>query len=425
MSTGSSTRRPTSTALREHAPRPFYLVVEKILAPHEHLRADWPVEGTTGYDFLNLALGVLIDPSAEAAFDETYRTFAGVQQSFGAVATASKLRIMDNEMASELGALARAAARLADQSAMTADLTRAILQRALRQIVANFPVYRTYSISPGRPRRPTCRRLAWAFARARRGDPDLHPSAFDFLRPLSPPTAEALSAQGAQPDAALRFAMRVQQFCGPVMAKGVEDTAFYRYNRFLALNEVGGAPDRFGLAPSQRSQGRRPARRALAARDAGDRDPRHQARRGRAREIGRALRASGRVAPSGPVLEPAHARAASATWKGSRRPDRNDEYLLYQMLVGAWPMDMLENPTADALADFAGRVRSALEKSMREAKLRTGWAAPNAEYEQATLAFAAEALRPDGPGSFRPSCRSSPRSRGSGSRTVSSRPRSN
>src|SRR5208337_5423249 len=115
------------TALRERVERPFYLVVEKILAPHERLRADWPVEGTTGYDYLNLSLGLFVNQSAEAAFSETYRVFAGADDSFEEIALASKLKIMDNEMASELGALGRAAARLARESPMTADLTRAIL----------------------------------------------------------------------------------------------------------------------------------------------------------------------------------------------------------------------------------------------------------------------------------------------------------
>ena len=138
-------------ALRERVGRPFYLVVEKILASHEQLRADWPVEGTTGYDYLNLALGVLVDTSAEAAFTETYGAFAGAGDEFEEIARLCKLRIMDNEMASELNALGRSAARLARQSPMTADLTRAILQRAIKQIVANFPVYRTYVDFAGSP----------------------------------------------------------------------------------------------------------------------------------------------------------------------------------------------------------------------------------------------------------------------------------
>jgi (1->4)-alpha-D-glucan 1-alpha-D-glucosylmutase len=169
-------------ALRESAGAPFYLVVEKILAPHEQLRADWPVGGTTGYDYLNLSLGLLVDPSAEPTFTETYRLFAGAQEEFEEIARVCKLRIMDNEMASELNALGRAAARLARQSPMTTDLTRAILQRGIKQIVANFPVYRTYLDLAGKPSEADRRDIAWAIARARRSDPDVHSSAFDFLQ---------------------------------------------------------------------------------------------------------------------------------------------------------------------------------------------------------------------------------------------------
>ena len=228
-------------ALRAGAKRPFYLVVEKILAPHEALRADWPVEGTTGYDYTNLALGVLVDPGSEAAFTQAYYELAGEDQDFAAVARDGKLRIMENEMASELNALGRRAAQLAGESPMTADLTRALLQRAIRQVVANFPVYRTYLDFAGMPADADRRDIAWAMTRARRSDPDVHPSAFDFLQNMLMAETEQPPTQELSHTAALRFAMKVQQFSGPVMAKGVEDTAFYRYNRFVALNEVGGA----------------------------------------------------------------------------------------------------------------------------------------------------------------------------------------
>ena len=237
-------------ALRAGAKRPFYLVVEKILAPHESLRADWPVEGTTGYDYTNLALGVLVDPGSEAAFTQAYFDLAGEDQDFAAVARDGKLRIMENEMASELNALGRRAAQLAGESPMTADLTRALLRRAIRQAVANFPVYRTYLDFTGMPADADRRDIAWAMTRARRSDPDVHPSAFDFLQNTLMAETEQPPTQELSHAAALRFAMKVQQFSGPVMAKGVEDTAFYRYNRFVALNEVGGAPERFGLAPA-------------------------------------------------------------------------------------------------------------------------------------------------------------------------------
>jgi (1->4)-alpha-D-glucan 1-alpha-D-glucosylmutase len=130
--------------LRETAPRPFYLVVEKILAPHETLRADWPVEGTTGYEFTNLVLGLLVDPAAEAALSQAYVDFTAVDTAFSDIVRDCKMRIMTNEMASELNVLARSATRISGQNPRTADFTRNLLQRALKQIIACFPVYRTY-----------------------------------------------------------------------------------------------------------------------------------------------------------------------------------------------------------------------------------------------------------------------------------------
>ena len=379
-------------ALRAGAKRPFYLVVEKILAPHESLRADWPVEGTTGYDYTNLALGVLVDPGSEAAFTQAYFDLAGEDQDFAAVARDGKLRIMENEMASELNALGRRAAQLAGESPMTADLTRALLQRAIRQAVANFPVYRTYLDFTGMPADADRRDIAWAMTRARRSDPDVHPSAFDFLQNTLMAETEQPPTQELSHAAALRFAMKVQQFSGPVMAKGVEDTAFYRYNRFVALNEVGGAPERFGLRPalfhkanSARAQNWPHAMLATAT---------HDTKRG---EDNRARLA---------VLSemPEEWRRQVETWTRILRarrgdvertaaPDRDDEYMLYQMFVGSWPIDMLDAPTDEQREAYGARIHAALEKSLREAKRRSSWAAPDADYEQATQTFAKEALK--------------------------------
>ncbi len=382
-------------ALRERGEQPFYLVVEKILAPHERLRADWPVEGTTGYDYLNLSLGLLVDPSAEGAFSETYRAFARAGEPFEEIALESKLRIMDNEMASELGALGRAAARLAHKSPMTADLTRAVLTRAIKAIVACFPVYRTYVDLSGALAEADRRDIAWAIARARRFDPDVHASAFDFLESVLTGEIKASAAREIGRTAALRFAMKLQQFSGPVMAKGVEDTAFYRYNRFLALNEVGGAPERFGIAPplfhkaiAQRAEDWPHAMLATATHDT-KRGEDARARLAVLSEVPDEWRRQ--VSGWSRLL-----RARLGDVEGSAPPARDDEYMFYQMLVGSWPMELLEAPTAEGLEAYRGRIQAALEKALREGKQRSNWAAPNLEYEAAMLAFAAEALRPEG-----------------------------
>jgi (1->4)-alpha-D-glucan 1-alpha-D-glucosylmutase len=382
-------------ALRDGARRPFYLVVEKILAPHESLRPDWPVEGTTGYDYANLSLGALVDPEAEQAFTQIYRAFAGADQDFATVARDCKLRIMENEMASELNALGRRAARLASQSPMTADLTRALLQRAIKQIVASFPVYRAYVDFAGSPAEADRRDIAWATARARRFDPDVHPSAFDFLQNVLMAETEKPPTQELSRTAALRLAMTFQQYSGPVMAKGVEDTAFYRYNRFVALNEVGGAPERFGLAPSvfhkanaAHAQHWPHAMLATATHDT-KRGEDNRARLAVLCEMPEEWR--GRVEAWSRLL-----RARRGDVEGVAAPDRDDEYVLYQLLVGSWPMDMLEDPGAEQLKAYGARIHATLEKSLREAKRRSSWAAPNAEYEEAMQAFAREALRSDG-----------------------------
>ena len=379
-------------ALRAGAKQPFYLVVEKILAPHEALRADWPVEGATGYDYTNLALGVLIDPSSETAFTQAYYELAGEDQDFASVARDGKLRIMENEMASELNALGRRAAQLAGESPMTADLTRALLQRAIRHVVANFPVYRTYLDFTGMPADADRRDIAWAMTRARRSDPDVHPSAFDFLQNTLMAETEQPPTQELSHSAALRFAMKVQQFSGPVMAKGVEDTAFYRYNRFVTLNEVGGAPERFGLAPAIFHKAN--AARAQNWPHAMLTTATHDTKRG---EDNRARLA---------VLSemPEEWRRQVETWtrilrarrgdvEGKAPPGRDDEYMLYQMLVGSWPIDMLDAVSDEQREAYGARIHAALEKSLREAKRRSSWAAPDADYEQATQAFAKEALR--------------------------------
>jgi (1->4)-alpha-D-glucan 1-alpha-D-glucosylmutase len=381
------------TVLREKFPRPFYLVVEKILAVHEALPADWPIEGTTGYDYLNLSLGLLVDPAAKAALDETYRNFAGAADDFEMVARTCKLRIMDNEMASECGALSRAAARLARRSPMTADLTRALLQRAIKQVVAALPVYRAYLDFDGRASDADRRDVTTAVARARREDPEVDDSAFDFLENAMLAETAKPPTQELSPTAALRVAMRLQQFSGPVMAKGVEDTAFYRYNRFLALNEVSGAPDRFGLAPAQFHAAN--AARAASWPNTMLATATHDTKRG---EDARARLAVISELPDEWRREVGAwsqlLRARMGDPEASAAPDRQDEYMLYQMLTGAWPADMPEAPSAEALAAFGERLSGAIDKALREAKRRSTWSAPNRDYEAATQAFAREALKP-------------------------------
>ena len=377
--------------LRAASERPFYLVIEKILAAHEQLREDWPVEGTTGYDFTNLVLGAMIDPAAEERFTETYRGFTGLVTPFEQIVRDCKIRIMENEMASELNVLGRDAGRIARQNPMTADFTRNILQRAIKQIVAHFPVYRTYIDMDGTQEAADRRDLDWAIAQARRADRTIDPSAFDFLHGVLSGETVAEPRSGFNRIAVLRFAMKLQQYSGPVMAKGLEDTTFYRYNRMVALNEVGGEPDRFGIATSafHKANGLRARNWPHSMLGTST----HDTKRGEDTRARLAVLSdlpdewTRQVTTWSRLL-----RARRGDLDGTAAPDRNDEYLLYQLLVGTWPVELLEGTDQDALDTYGKRLAGALEKSMREAKLHSGWSSPDAAYEEAMQSFARDAL---------------------------------
>ena len=221
--------------LRSHPHAPSYLIVEKILAHYEGLRGDWELDGTTGYEFANLVLGLMLDPAGEPAISSAYSGFTGERATFAQIARDSKLGIMRNEMASELEMLARDAASVARQNPCTADFTHNVLRRALRETVACFPVYRTYVDFEGSPSEEDRRYLTWAIRLARTNETEIDPSVFDFLDKLLSGDLVAEPRSGFSRHAALRCAMKVQQYSGPVTAKGIEDTAFYRYNRLYRV----------------------------------------------------------------------------------------------------------------------------------------------------------------------------------------------
>jgi (1->4)-alpha-D-glucan 1-alpha-D-glucosylmutase len=392
--------RVRANAFGEEA-RPFYLVVEKILAAHENLRNDWPVDGTTGYEFTNLVLALFIDSAAEESFTHSYAEFTGQRVAFADIVREGKIRIMENEMASELNVLARDAARVARQNPRSADFTRNILHRALTEIVATFPVYRTYIDPSYAPTAEDRRDLDWAMAQARRNQPNIDSSVFDFLYALLSVDLVAKPRSGFRRYAVLRCAAKFQQYSGAVMAKGLEDTAFYRYNRFIALNEVGGYPDRFGIQlPSfHRANAERAKRWPGSMLSTAT----HDTKRGedtRARlaalsefseEWSRQTQIWSRIL-----------RARAGDLGGTAPPDRNEEYLIYQMLAGTWPIELLEGLTADSqvLKVYTERVKASVIKSLREAKVHTSWAAPDKAYEDSTLAFVELALDPERGASF-------------------------
>lgn len=391
--------------LRDKAPwprpeTPFFLVVEKILAEDEALRSDWPVQGTTGYEVTNLLLGLMIDPASEIDFTRIYADFTGGSETFTDILRASKKRIMDNEMASELASLARAAGGIALQTNRTGDFTRNILRRALREIVACFPVYRTYLDFEGVATAEDRRVIDIAIAEAKTHESAIDSSVFEFLRALL--TGDlACPNSGFSRSAVLRCAMRLQQYSGPVMAKGLEDTAFYRYNRFIALNEVGGHPEAFGVSVSAFHAANLERTEHWPSSMLGTST--HDTKRG---EDARARLAALSECPDEWAAAVDHwsrcLRDDAARRDPRAAPDRDDEYALYQTLLGTVPPALLDPGATEAeWAAYAERVKGAMQKAMREAKVHSTWASPDQAYEDAMASLIDSALNGERSAAFR------------------------
>jgi (1->4)-alpha-D-glucan 1-alpha-D-glucosylmutase len=360
-----------------------YVVVEKILSANETLPAEWPVAGTTGYDFLNDVNGVFVDRGNARTFVRIFERFTRCAASFPDVVYAGKKAIMEIPMASELNVLAHALNRISERDRRTRDFTLNSLREALREVVASFPVYRTY-VTAARQSDDDRAAIASAIAQARRRNPTMEPSIFDFVADVLLPDAKNVRGR-EQYDERLQFAMKFQQYTGPVQAKGVEDTAFYRYNVLLSLNEVGGDPCRFGRAPEElhAANAYRLANWPLSMLATAT----HDTKRGedaRARlnalselpqEWRQHLSAWGRINASNRTVV-----------EGRPAPDRGDEYLFYQTLLGAWPPHLqAKSPFRDAA--FIDRLRRYMLKAVREAKVHTSWLTQNTTYEDAVTGF--------------------------------------
>ena len=377
-----------------------YVVVEKILARGEALPSSWPVDGTTGYEFAAAALQVLLDPAGEAPLTRLYRQLSEERESFAEVVHEAKLKIMRNEMASELNVLARDAARVARQNPRTADFTHGLLRTALRELIASFPVYRTYVDAAGRCTETDMKYLGEALAGARRRAAELDSSVFAFLaRLLSGKLVEA-PRSGFSRVAALKCALKCQQLSGPIMAKGLEDTAYYRYNRFIALNEVGSDPQRIGWSAEEfhalNAERARRSPRGLSA------TATHDTKRGEDTRARLAVLAE----LAGEWAERVHEwrRQLRGAEPADAPPDVNDEYYFYQSLLGAWPPELCDSPELDetSIAALKARLRGAMLKAVREAKRRTSWAQPDERYENALLGLLDAALTPGSGNEFLP-----------------------
>jgi (1->4)-alpha-D-glucan 1-alpha-D-glucosylmutase len=363
--------------------RRIYLAAEKILVGAEELRPGWAIEGTTGYGFLNLLNGLFVDASKARFFQRLYRKFTGWSQSYSDLIYESKRLVLQVSMSSELNVLSRRLDLISEQHRRSRDFTLESLRDALREVIACFPVYRTYIRTDTKhPDEQDERYIRSAIKAAKRRNPATSGSVFDFIQDLLL-LKDPDSLSDAYRTERRLFVMRFQQLTGPVMAKGLEDTAFYRYCPLLSLNEVGGSPDKFGVPLTDfhaknlsRKQSWRNAMLASSTHDT----KRSEDVRARINVLSEIPADWYRAVRSWQLLN----ESKKSQVAGETVPSANEEYFLYQTLLGSWPLGSMDNA---AYADFAGRIHTYMEKALREAKVNTSWINPNTEYETAFHTF--------------------------------------
>jgi (1->4)-alpha-D-glucan 1-alpha-D-glucosylmutase len=370
--------------------RAIYLVAEKILSGNETLRRDWSVHGTTGYEFGKLVANVLVDGSAEQSITKTFQRFIGHSMHFGHLVYAKKRLVMRLSLANDVNVLGDMLDRLSEKNRWFRDFTLDALARAVHETIACFPVYRTY-VEPGQPVSDEDRAvIERAVATAKRRNPALEESVFNFLRDiLLFRFPENLDEAARQEHA--HFVLKFQQSTGPIMAKGLEDTVFYIYNRLAALNEVGGEPQHFGVSVddfhARNAERQRDWPGSLLATSTHDtkRSEDVRARIAAISEVPQLWRSS---------LQ--RWRVINRRWKRrveeETAPDANEEYLFYQTLLGTWPVDAVGRAEAAATPEYIERIQAYMAKALKEAKLNTSWIQPNEQWDSAMNEFVARVL---------------------------------
>ncbi|MDQ3621027.1 MAG: malto-oligosyltrehalose synthase [Verrucomicrobiota bacterium] len=369
--------------------RALFLLVEKILGPNEALPGKWPVHGTTGYEFTNQLTQLLIDRDAEAALTETYVRFTGDSARFADVVYDKKRLTMRMALASEVAVLGHMLDQLSEKDRNYRDFTLRTLSAAVLETIACFPVYRTYVTPSGDVSETDRQNILRAIAAARRRNPHIDRPVFEYLARV---LLLNLPDQISEADRAeyVRFVLKFQQVSGPVMAKGVEDTAFYCFLRLVALNEVGGEPGCFG----------RPA--GAFHQDCAERLARmpHTVLATSTHDTKRSEDVRARIVAISEI--PAEWRGSVQRWArlnreykteldGELAPSAGEEYLLYQTLAGAWP---LEEASGESRAEFQQRIQEYLGKAIKEAKVNSSWIEPNEAWEEAVRSFVARLLDP-------------------------------
>ena len=347
--------------LRSSAPD-AWIFAEKILEPGEHLRAEWPIDGTTGYDFLNVCNGLLVHPEGLKEITEIYGKFTAESEDFGSLVHTRKIAVEQEALGSDVNRLAQLFVEICENSRDRRDYTRAEIRRSIREVAAAFRTYRTY-VAPSRDEvtEDDLVEIDHAISVAKTSRNDIDAGLYDFIGDVL-----SLRARGKTES---EFLQRFQQFTSPVMAKGVEDTVFYCFNRMIGLNEVGGAPDRNGVtldefhAHCAMMLAQHPqTMNTLSTHD-----------------TKRADDVRARLAVLTEI--PGPWRAALRRWTRMNRPfktgdfpDANTEFFLYQTLLGAWPIS-------------SERMTAYMEKAVREAKTHTSWTQQNKEFEDALRSF--------------------------------------
>jgi len=368
---------------------PLYVVVEKILGLEEQL-PDWPTQGTTGYDFLIQVNGLFVDQRNEKAFNAVWENFSRLKTPYREIAYRSKQLILRLSMASELNVLAHQLNRFSERSRYYRDFTLNSLTQAMREVIACFPVYRTYvNAREERAGDRDRRYVEYAVAEAKRRNPARPRAVFDFVRDLLLKQADYIPESDREEY--LRFVGKFQQVTSPVTAKGIEDTALYIYNRLVSLNEVGGEPDHFGSSPATLHEWLR--ERAAKWPHALSASSTHDTKR--SEDVRARINVLSEIPGAWKQAATRWARAnrrGRATIDGLSYPSRNEEYLLYQTLVGTWPLAPMD---AEGEKTYAERIVGYMHKAMREAKIVTSWINPSERHEEAMREFVEAVLAPD------------------------------
>jgi malto-oligosyltrehalose synthase len=364
---------------REATDRDLYLLVEKITASFERLPTSWAVHGTTGYNFVNVVNGLFVESRAKSRLDRVYRSFIGDYLEWPDTAYDSKVLVLRTSLAAELNVLANQLARIAQTDRHTRDFTLTNLRQALTDVIAAFPVYRTYVADSASEE--DRRYIEWAIARARSRSSSTNSPLLDFVRSMMLADTSVI----AEPyhGQVRAFARKFQQVTAPVTAKGVEDTALYRFTRLASLNEVGGEPETFGTSIRQfhadaQNRSKNWPQEMLASST-------HDTKR--AEDVRARINCLSEM--------PALWRKSIQRWSRMNRarrkivddlpaPGPHAEYLLYQTLLGTWPLSQVDD---DAFAAYRERIEEYMVKASREGKRRTSWANVNEEYENALRQF--------------------------------------